>query len=144
MPTINPYLNFDGNCEEAFNFYKSVFGGEFPVVMRFKDGPPEMGAPAEYADKVLHVALPIGKGNILMGSDCVPGFGPTLKVGNNFSVSVSADSDDEAKRVFDSVSAGGNVVMPLGQAFWGALFGMAVDKFGVQWMISHDKNQGQS
>lgn len=141
MPTINPYLNFAGTCEEAFKFYRSVFGGEFPMVMRFKDTPAEVGAPAEHGEKIMHIALPIGKGNMLMGSDYVPGFGPPVQVGNNYGVAVSGDSEDEARRIFEGLSAGGNALCPFDKAFWGSLFGMAIDKFGIPWMVTYDENR---
>jgi PhnB protein len=138
MTTINPYLNFGGNCEEAFNFYKSVFGGEFLTVMRFKDSPPELNMPKDEGEKVMHVALPVGK-NTLMGSDVPSSMGP-MKDGSNY-ISISADSEDEATRLFNSLSKGGKVTMPLDKAFWGAYFGMCTDKFGTKWMVSHDSRQ---
>jgi PhnB protein len=141
VPNINPYLNFAGTCEEAFNFYKSVFGGDFRMVMRFKDTPPEVGAPAEHGEKIMHIALPIGKGNVLMGSDYVPGFGPPVQVGNNYGVAVGGDTEDEAKTIFEGLSAGGNVLCPFDKAFWGSLFGMAIDKFGIPWMVTYDENR---
>jgi PhnB protein len=141
VPNINPYLNFAGTCEEAFNFYKSVFGGDFRMVMRFKDTPPEVGAPAEHGEKIMHIALPIGKGNVLMGSDYVSGFGPPVQVGNNYGVAVGGDTEDEAKKIFEGLSSGGNVLCPFEKAFWGSLFGMAIDKFGIPWMVTYDENR---
>lgn len=141
MATINPYLNFPGNTEEAFNFYKSVFGGEFFMVMRFRETPEAEKVPAAERDKIMHISLPIAKGNILMATDSLESMGqPPLNFGNNFSIAVSADSEEEAKKIFNGLSAGGNVLMPLEKAFWGALFGMIKDKFGVQWMVSYDEN----
>lgn len=142
MPSLNPYLNFNGNTEEVFNFYKSVFGGEFATVMRFKDTPPDNKMSESESNKIMHIALPIGKGNMLMGSD-VPDAYPKATQGSGYYISVTADSEDEAKKLFDGLSEGGNVVMPLGKAFWGALFGMFSDKFGVQWMVSYDYNRPQ-
>jgi PhnB protein len=142
MPALNPYLNFNGNTEEAFNFYKSVFGGEFATIMRFKDNPPDYKMPENESNKIMHIALPIGKGNVLMGSD-VPDAYPKAIPGSNFSISMSADSEDEAKKLFDGLSPGGRVLMPLDKSFWGALFGMVTDKYGVSWMISYDYNRSQ-
>ena len=136
MTTINPYLNFGGNCEEAFNFYKSLFGGEFLTVMRFKDSPPELNMPKNEGEKVMHVALPVGK-NTLMGSD-IPSSMEPVKDGSNYYISISTDSEDEATRLFNGLSKGGKVTMPLDKAFWGAYFGMCTDKFGTKWMVSHD------
>lgn len=138
MAAINPYLTFNGNCEEAFNFYKSVFGGEFPYLGRFKEMPGEYKVPAEQGEKIMHVSLPIGNGTVLMGSDNSKEFGEATIIGNNFSISLNADNEDEAKRLFSALSAGGKVSMPLEKTFWGALFGMFVDKFGIQWMVNYD------
>ena len=141
MATLNPYLNFPGNTEEAFNFYKSVFGGEFITLQRFKDTPEADRASAEDKDKIMHVSLPIGKGNILMATDAVESMGHKLTVGNNFYLSLSTESEEETKKLFDALSAGGKVTMPLDKTFWGAYFGMLTDKFGVQWMVNYDYNQ---
>lgn len=142
MAAINPYLLFNGNCEEAFNFYKSVFGGEFPMVMRFKDVPPEHKMPESEGEKIMHIALPIGQGDMLMASDVFEAQGKAI-IGTNFSISISASSEAEADRLFSDLSAGGQVTMPLGKAFWGDYFGMLKDRFDVQWMISYDYNQQQ-
>lgn len=141
MAVINPYLTFDGNCEEAFDFYKSVFGGEFATVMRFGEMPEGSPVPEESANRVMHVALPIGGGTMLMGSDTMPGMGPAFTAGNNFSVAVGPENEDEAKQLFDGLSAGGTVTMPLNKTFWGVLFGMLTDKFGIQWMVNYDYNR---
>lgn len=138
---MNPYLNFNGNTEEAFNFYKSVFGGEFAMVMRFKDTPEAAKMPPEAANKIMHIALPIGKGNILMATDAIESMGQKLTVGNNFYISISADSKEEADRLYSKLSTGGKVEMPIGDVFWGDYFGMFADKFGIQWMISYNSNQ---
>ncbi|MBC7861723.1 MAG: VOC family protein [Bacteroidia bacterium] len=145
MAAVNPYLTFNGNCEEAFGFYKSVFGGEYPYIGRFKDMPPQDGnpVPASQADKIMHVSLPIGHGTILMGSDSSEEFGHASVVGNNFSISINADSKEEADKLFNGLSAGGTVVMPMNKTFWGSYFGMFTDKFGIQWMMSFDENQGK-
>jgi PhnB protein len=138
MATLNPYLNFNGNTEEAFNFYKSVFGGEFITLQRFKDTPEaDRVAPAD-KDKIMHVSLPIGKGNILMATDAVESMGHKLTVGNNFSLSISAESEKEADKLFNGLSAGGKVEVPMSKMFWGAYFGMFTDKFGIKWMINYD------
>ena len=146
MTTVNVYLTFKGNCEEAFNFYKSIFGGEFAWLGRFKDMPPIDGksAPANAAEKIMHVSLPVSKETILMGSDSIEGWGPPIVTGNNFSVSISADSTTQADKFFGSLSAGGNVTMPMAEMFWGSYFGMFTDKYGINWMVSYDKNQQQT
>lgn len=140
MAVINPYLAFNDNCEEAFNFYKSVFGGEFAVVMRFKEMPAEYQGAESEGEKIMHMALPIGQGTILMGSDTPAGMGPVTN-GNNFSITISVDSEAEADRLFKGLSAGGQVTMPIDKVFWGDYFGMLTDKFGVQWMVSYSYNQ---
>jgi PhnB protein len=140
MTTVNPYLNFSGNCEEAFNFYLSAFGGEFSMLMRFKDVPAEHQMTESEAEKIMHVALPIGSGTVLMGSDRPDSMGPTT-AGNNSYISINAASEEEAARLFRKLSAGGQVIMPLEKAFWGAYFGMFNDKFGIQWMVNYDYNQ---
>jgi len=140
MTTANVYLNFDGNCEEAFNFYKSVFGGEFPYIARFKEMPSEEGMPPlkkELENRIMHVSLPISKETILMGSD-TGDWGPKHVVGNNFSISLNTDSKEEADRLFEKLSQGGQAIMPMADVFWGSYFGMLSDKFGINWMISMD------
>ncbi|HEV7350090.1 VOC family protein [Telluribacter sp.] len=141
MVTVNPYLNFMGNTEEAFTFYKSVFGGEFLALQRFKDTPEGAKLPAEDQDKIMHVALPLGNGNMLMATDALESMGHTLNVGNNFSLTISTESEAEADQLFAKLSEGGQVTMPLEKAFWGAYFGMVTDQFGIQWMVSNDYNQ---
>jgi PhnB protein len=144
MAQVNPYLTFKGDCEAAFEFYKSVFGGEFPFVGRFKDMPPAEGAPApnpEFAEKIMHMSLPISKETLLMGSDACGPSGDSTVIGNNIQLSINAESEAEAQRVFDGLSAGGTIVMPLDKMFWGALFGMFVDKFGIHWMVNYDYQQ---
>jgi len=141
MATINPYLNFPGNTEDAFNFYKSVFGGEFVTLQRFKDTPEAGRVPEKDKDKIMHVSLPIGKGNTLMGTDAVESMGHKLTVGNNIQISISPDSEEETKKIFNSLSAGGKVEVPLDKMFWGALFGMFTDKFGIKWMVNYDYNR---
>lgn len=140
MPLINPHINFNGNAEEAFTFYKSVFGGEFAKVMRFKDlaGPGFPLAPHE-ENKIMHIALPIGK-NVLMGNDVPEILGKTNENENRSKISVSAESREEADRIFLGLSAGGQVEMPISDSPWGSYFGMFRDKYGIEWMIDFDPN----
>lgn len=142
MKTVNPYLNFPGNTEEAFNFYKSVFGGEFLVVIRFSDTP-EADKMAEHErGKIMHIALPIGtKGVILMATDALESTGQKLLNGNNFHLAIDTDSAKETDTLFKSLSAGGTVFVSPEKMSWGAYFGMCVDKFGIQWMVSYDSNK---
>ena len=141
MTTINPYLNFNGNTEEAFNFYKSIFGGEFAAVMRFGETPgcDEMPIAEGDKDKIMHIALPIGDDNVLMATDGLKSMGQNFSFGDNFSISVSTNSREEAEKLFSGLATGGNIEMPLGDTFWGAYFGMLKDKFGIQWMVSYDE-----
>ena len=140
MASINPYVNFSGNTEEVFNFYKSVFGGEFLALQRFKDTPEKDRVPANEQEMIMHVALPIGK-NILMGTDALESMGHKISPGTNFSISVDAESEEEANTLFSRLSDGGRVTVPLSKMFWGAYFGMLTDKFGIQWMVSFDEKQ---
>lgn len=140
--TLIPYLNFDGKTEEAFNFYRSVFGGDFMGgVMRYKDMPDGDKLPKEDQNKVMHVALPIGKGGYLMGTDTLDSFGPKLVVGNNAQIMISPESKEDADRLFEELSKGGKVVMAMSDQFWGAYYGAFEDKFGVNWMIHYDTSQ---
>jgi PhnB protein len=139
MPSLNPYLNFPGNTEEAFNFYKSIFGGEFLVVQRFKDTPEADRVPEHEKEKIMHIALPVGKGNILMATDALESMGHKVTAGTNFHLSINADSEEETNKLFASLAAGGNVTVPLAKMFWGAYFGMCTDKFGIQWMVNYDQ-----
>lgn len=136
MKAVNPYLNFNGNTEEAFNFYKSVFGGEFATIMRFGDTPGCENMPETEKNGIMHVALPMGS-SILMGTD-VPKSMEQVKFGTNSSITIDAESREEAKRLFDGLAAGGKIGMPMDDMFWGAYYGMLADKFGVQWMINFD------
>lgn len=142
MAQVNPYLTFNGNCEEAFKFYKSVFGGEFGYLGKFKDMPPAEGCePLSEADseKIMHVSLAISKETILMGSDTSEAFGQVTTVGNNISVSINTDSQEEADKLFNGLSAGGKITFPMEKTFWGAYFGMFIDKFGINWMVNFDE-----
>jgi len=143
MAAINPYLNFAGNTEAAFNFYKSVFGGEFLTVQRFKDSPHGGNVAEHEKNKIMHISLPIGKGNVLMATDALESMGQKLTVGDNFSIAILPDSKAEADKLFNGLSAGGKVTMPLHDVPWGAYFGMLTDKFGIQWMVNYDNKQQQ-
>lgn len=142
MATTNTYLNFNGNCEEAFDFYKSVFGGEFNHVGRFSDMPESDDFKVSEGDKnkIMHVSLPIGQ-SVLMGSDNGEQYAAAFKQGNNFSVSVTADSWEEANTIFSALAKGGQVTMPMGDTFWGDYFGMLVDQFGIAWMMSYHEQK---
>jgi PhnB protein len=141
MITINPYLNFNGNTEEAFNLYKSVFGGEFIALQRFKDTPEkERLSPADQ-EKIMHVSLAISKGIVLMGNDILDSMGHKLIIGNNLHLSINAETKEEADKFFNGLSEGGKIEMPLQDTFWGAYFGMFTDKFGVKWMVNYDYKQ---
>ncbi|MBN3583741.1 VOC family protein [Algoriphagus aestuarii] len=138
MALINPYINFNGNAEEAFHFYKAAFGGEFATIMRFKDMPSsEHPISEKEADKIMHIALPIG-GNILMGNDVPEFMGKVNEQEHRSKISISAESKDEADRLFKALSAGGSVEVPMDESPWGSYFGMFRDKFGIEWMIDFD------
>jgi PhnB protein len=137
MAKLNPYLNFEGTCEEAFNFYKSVFGGEFSYFSRMGDFPAEgMELQEEDRDRVMHVSLPIGD-DVLMGSDVTCDMKSLFKAGNNNYISLSPDSREEADRIFNELSAGGEVEMPMEEMFWGDYFGSFKDRYGICWMINY-------
>ncbi len=138
---LNTYLTFDGNAREAFDFYKSVFGGDYAAFETFANGPEDMKVPDEYKERVMHVSLPVGD-TVLMASDHVPGFGPPLNAGNNFSISIAGRDREHCGKLFARLSEDGEVRMPLQETFWGAYFGMWTDKFGINWMINHDLGQG--
>lgn len=141
MATINPYLNFKGNTEEAFNFYKSVFGGDFVNIQRFKDTPEADRIPSNEKDKIMHIALPIGKENIIMGTDALESMGHKITEGTNFHITLSTDSQEEADNLYSGLAEGGRKTMPLQKTFWGAYFGMLTDRFGIQWMVSYDSSR---
>ena len=140
MASINPYIHFDGNAEEAFSFYKSIFGGDFTSFMRFKEMPnnPDYPISDEDANRILHVTLPIGKNDILMGSDIYPGLGPLNLRENRSKISISAETLEEAERLFAGLSEAGEVEVPFAESFWGSHFGMFRDKYGIEWMIDYD------
>ena len=138
MALINPHINFNGNAEEAFNFYKSIFGGEFVKIIRFKDiSSPEFPVAENEANKIIHIALPIGK-NILMANDVPEITGKTNENENRSKISISTESKVEADKLFNGLSAGGNIEMPIGDSPWGSYFGMFRDKFGIEWMVDFD------
>lgn len=138
MALINPYINFNGNAEEAFQFYKSVFGGEFATIMRFKDMPNAGFEVSEKeANKFMHIALPIGQ-NVLMANDVPEFLGKVDENENRSKISISAESREEADKLFNGLSAGGTVEMPIGDSPWGTYFGMFRDKYGIEWMVDFD------
>lgn len=137
MKAVSPYLNFAGNTEEVFRFYQAVFGGELQIV-RFGDFPENpMGVPDEDLDKIAHVALPLVGDNMLMGTDTLESFGQKLTAGNNFHITLEAESAEEAERLFDALSTGGEVEMPLAEAEWAERYGMCTDRYGVRWMVNY-------
>jgi len=138
MAKINPYINFNGNAEEAFNFYKSVFGGEFTAIKRFKElRSPEFEMPEHEANKIMYIALPIGN-NVLMGNDVPEFMGTVNEQEHRSKISISASSKDEADALFHGLSAGGNIEMPMEESPWGTYFGMFRDKYGIEWMVDYD------
>lgn len=138
MATINTYLSFMGHTEEAFCFYKSVFGGEFVGgIRRFGDMPDSDSMSEEDRRKVMHVGLAIGPGNFLLGTDALESKGQKLSFGNNYFISITPESKEEATQLFDGLSSGGTVTAPLEDTFWGAYFGAFTDKFGVHWMVNY-------
>lgn len=140
MASVNAYLTFKGNCEAAFNFYKSVFGGEFEFIGRFGDMPTQPGMPElpeNAKNLIMHVSFPIGETK-LFGSDSSDAFGQVTTIGNNISISINAESKEEADRLFNGLSKDGKVTMPMENTFWGAYFGMFTDKFDINWMVNYD------
>jgi PhnB protein len=140
MASINPHINFNGNAEEAFNFYKSVFGGEFVKIMRFKDlASAEFKVAENEANKIMHIALPIGK-SVLMANDVPEILGRTNENENRSKIVISAESKEEADKLFNGLSAGGQIEMPISDSPWGSYFGMFRDKYGIEWMVDFDSN----
>ena len=138
MTKLNTYLNFAGNTEEAFNFYKSVFGGEFASVVRFKDMPMQgVNISREDENKIMHIGLPIGNDNVLMATDALESLGQKLVQGNNVYISVQPESKEEADRIFNALSASGTIEMPIADQSWGDYYGSFKDKFGVHWMVNY-------
>ena len=141
MAKVNPYLHFLGNTEEVFNFYKSVFGGEFAGVMRYGDMSGQEGCENmsdEDKNKIMHIALPVSDGYVLMGTDAVGEHAEDAVFGNNISLSVGADSKEEAEKIFNGLADGAEITMPIADTFWNAYFGMLKDKFGINWMVNYD------
>ena len=138
MAQINPHINFNGNAEEAFNFYKSVFGGEFGKIIRLKElSSPEFPVPECDAEKIMHISLAIGK-NKLIGND-VPSFmGQVNENENRSKISISADSREEADKLFNGLSSGGSVEVPMEDSPWGVYFGMFRDKYGIEWIVEFE------
>jgi PhnB protein len=138
MASINPYINFNGNAEDAFNFYKSVFGGEFAKIMRFKDlASAEFPVAKNEENKIMHIALPVGK-NMLMANDVPEIMGRTNENENRSKIAIRADSKEEAERLFNGLSVGGQIEMPISDSPWGSYFGMFRDKYGIEWMVDFD------
>ncbi len=141
MAQINPHINFNGNAEEAFTFYKSVFGGEFAKIMRFKDlASAEFKVAENEANKIMHISLPIGKHNLLMANDVPEILGPTNENENRSKIVISAESKEKADNLFNGLSAGGQIEMPIQDSPWGSYFGMFRDKYGIEWMVDFDPN----
>lgn len=139
MLHLNPYLHFDGNAEEAMNFYKIVFNSEFTILQRFGDNPGSEKMPAADRDKVMHISLPVGKGDtVIMATDIIEMMRPSFVIGTNFYICIHAESEQEVDRLFAALSADGEIKMPVNKMMWGAYFGICKDKFGIQWMISYE------
>ena len=143
MTTINPYINFNGNAEEAFNFYKSVFGGEFEMIIRFKDlESPDFPVPENEANKIMRIALPIG-GNTLIANDVPEVLGRVNENENRSKISVNADSREEADGIFNGLTVGGTIEMPMDESPWGTYFGMFRDTYGIEWTVEFDPSKGE-
>ena len=136
MP-LNVYLTFEDNCREVFDFYRSVFGGEYLIILTFGDGPADMGILDSERDRIMHATISIGD-SFLMGSDSASSFAPPPTVGDNFSLSYTSSSREEADEFFARLSAGGTVTMPLQETFWGSYFGSCTDKFGINWQLDYE------
>ena len=144
MALINPYIHFNGNAEEAFTFYKSVFGGEFAKIMRYKDlSSPEHPIAENDASRLMHIALPIGKSNVLMASDVLEIMGQVTENDNRNTIFINAESREEADKLFNGLSEGGKIEMPIADGPLGSYFGMFADKYGIQWMVDFSKYNGQ-
>lgn len=141
MRTINPWINFNGNAEEAFTFYKSIFGGEFSKIVRFKDlAGGEFQVPESEANKIMYIALPIGKQNVLIANDVPEFMGRVNEKENRSKIVVSAESREEADKAFNGLSAGGEVEGDIGDTPWGTYAGMFRDKYGIEWIVEFDPN----
>ena len=140
MP-LNVYLHFNGNCREVFEFYRSAFGGDFALCSTFHDMPDQTGIAEEEKDNILHISYDIG-GTTLMGSDVPSASAPPVEQGNNFSISYQTESREQTEELFNKISEGGKVTMPLGDMFWGSYFGSCTDKYGINWMFDYEEPQG--
>ena len=141
MANINPHINYNGNAEEAFNFYKSVFGGEFTKIIRFKDlASDEFQVPENEENKIMHISLPIGN-TLLMANDVPEIMGRTNENENRSKIVITAESKKEADKIFNGLSVGGQIEMPISNSPWGTYFGMFRDKYGVEWMVDFDGNK---
>ncbi len=141
MRAINPWINFNGNAEEAFTFYKSVFGGEFAKIIRFKEiSSPEFAVPENEADKIMHIALPISKHNVLIANDIPEFMGRVDENENRSKIFVNAENREEADKLFNGLSAGGTIEGPIGDSPWGTYAGMFRDKYGIEWIVEFDPN----
>ncbi|RYY37565.1 MAG: VOC family protein [Sphingobacteriaceae bacterium] len=139
MRTINPWINFNGNAEEAFNFYKSVFGGEFTKIVRFKDlASDDFQVPENEANKIMHIALPLGKHNVLIANDVPEFMGRVNESENRSKIVVNAESREEADKIFNGLSTSGDIEGPIGDSPWGTYAGMFRDKYGIEWIIEFD------
>jgi len=143
MISINTYFNFQGNTEDAMNFYKTVFGGEFTIFQRFRDMPGCEKMPAEDQNKIMHISLSTPKGYVFMATDALESMEQKLLFGNNYHIIVHTENEAETDRLFNALSSGGKVEMPLNKTFWGAYCGMCRDKFNVQWMVNYTYPQKQ-
>ncbi|MDR2039172.1 MAG: VOC family protein [Bacteroidales bacterium] len=145
MATVNIYLTFNGNCEKAFNFYQSVFGGEFNYVARYNEMPPQEGMPPMSEDdknRLMHIGLPISKETILMGADNIQNYESHTTFGNNFSIMATGNSKEDADRIFNALAADGRITMAIADQFWGDYMGMLVDKFGISWLVTYELPKG--
>ncbi len=138
---VNPYLNFDGRAEEAFDFYQSIFGGEFSAKIAMSDAPGGDKLPEAEQNRIMHIGLPIGGGAILMASDILPSMGHKYEPGNNVYISLHPDSKEEADRLFNGLAEGGEVEMPIADQFWGDYYGSLTDKFGIKWMVNYHEQE---
>lgn len=141
MAQVNVYLTFNGNCREAFEFYQTVFDTEIPYMGTFGEMPPQEGTEMSEEDKnkIMHVSMPISSETVLMGSDAAGEYAEQVTMGNNFAISVNAESREEAQRIYERLGRqGGHMKMPMTDTFWGAYFGMLTDQFGINWMVNYD------
>jgi PhnB protein len=144
MRTTNPWINFNGNAEEAFTFYQSVFGGAFTKIVRFKElASADFTVPDNDANKIMYIALPMGKNNVLIANDVPEFMGPVNENENRSKILISAESKDEAEKLFNGLSAGGNIEGPLDDSPWGTYAGMFRDRYGIEWIVEFDPNYSE-